>query len=920
MVFVVRSKRPKQGKQARMLAGVSAAVGATTGVISHYAAHATQRLHGDIGSSATLLLFGAVIAIPVVAFFIMGAMRAGDDDQATQDDAGSTTESVRDAEDDENRKPFALIAGVVALLAAVVMALIAFSHPAHAQGAPDRGAFVVLNGTDTVIVDRFTRTADSLLGSVSMKNQPRVEYTAALGPDNTVRTLLVRVVKVGAGPGDAPLQEVFTTMQGDSAIISMGGNTIRVAAGAGAVPSVGNAFALFEPFTRRARLTGGVGDYPYFAMAGARSLPLTVRPAGTDTLIVTIAGQAQHLRVDAVGRILGGFIIGQPAVIKRVGERDAAKITFGTAAAKPTERPDYSAPAGAPYTAEEVSFKGPGGITLGGTLTKPLNVRGPLPAVVTITGSGQQDRDEYIPLAGGIRLFRQVADTLSRVGIAVLRLDDRGFGASTGNFSTSTTLDFADDIRAALAYLRSRPDVDGDRLALVGHSEGGIIAPMVAASDPKLRAIAIMAGPADKMVDVILAQNKWVLDQQSGSSLRRVQRDSVLADARSMLAPERQLSSALKFWTSYDPAPVARKVESGDADSPGRDRPPGSSGKCGKARDAHSIRRKQGCDGSPLSEHRSPVSRRPDRRLSRYVQAREDEQGEPGDSRGVGRLDGGEDREARSSEVGGDRMQRRRSPAHRLSRRRVIDVHARCGGAADALTRPTHDQCERPIEWLARRHANRGPRYDPQFREIAQELRVAIAHADHAGARANRQVGDARETPLVHAAGRRGNRCAVRIGRWIPQCIGHSIDQLRARRMLQPLGFLVNIGPAVAEFRDEKALDDPVAPQQLQCHHAAGRGETRATVPFHFHEAKARETHEHAAHARRGDIELSGDLGRRRGRPSLLYLIDDFEVVLGLPGERFFVTRAHQLPPPGRSRTSSTGTSDWWRTSFATLP
>jgi dipeptidyl aminopeptidase/acylaminoacyl peptidase len=179
--------------------------------------------------------------------------------------------------------------------------------------------------------------------------------------------------------------------------------------------------------------------------------------------------------------------------------------------------------------------------------------------VVTITGSGQQDRDEYIPLAGGLRVFRQVADTLSRVGIAVLRLDDRGLGASTGNFASSNTADFADDIRAALAYLRSRADIDPNRLALVGHSEGGMIAPMVAATDPKLRAIAIMAGPADKMIDIILEQNKWVADHNP--KMTQAQRDSVLAETRVALAPERQFAPALKFWMSYDPAPAAKQVK-----------------------------------------------------------------------------------------------------------------------------------------------------------------------------------------------------------------------------------------------------------------------------------------------------------------------------------------------------------------------
>ena len=229
------------------------------------------------------------------------------------------------------------------------------------------------------------------------------------------------------------------------------------------------------------------------------------------------------------------------------------------AVAKPVEKPDYSAPPGAPYTAEEVSFTGPGSITLGGTLTKPAQVSGRLPAAITITGSGQEDRDEYIPFAGGVRLFRQVADTLSRVGIAVLRLDDRGLGASGGVFATSTTADFADDIRAAVAYLRSRPDLDPDRIALIGHSEGGIIAPMVAATDPRLRAIVTFGGFGEKMIEISMAQNRWILDHTP--SLSAGQRDSLMVAARASLAPERQTSPMVKFWMSYDPAPAARQVK-----------------------------------------------------------------------------------------------------------------------------------------------------------------------------------------------------------------------------------------------------------------------------------------------------------------------------------------------------------------------
>jgi dienelactone hydrolase len=167
------------------------------------------------------------------------------------------------------------------------------------------------------------------------------------------------------------------------------------------------------------------------------------------------------------------------------------------AAMPPKPKPDYSAPADAPYIAEEVVLKTAAGHTLAGTLTLPKGASRakPVGAIVTVTGSGPQDRDENIGLQG-FRPFRQIADSLARRGIAVLRMDDRGTGASGGTFKGSTSADFADDVRAGLAYLRTRPEIRADRLGVLGHSEGALIAPMVAEKEPTLRAIVLLAGIA----------------------------------------------------------------------------------------------------------------------------------------------------------------------------------------------------------------------------------------------------------------------------------------------------------------------------------------------------------------------------------------------------------------------------------------
>lgn len=130
-------------------------------------------------------------------------------------------------------------------------------------------------------------------------------------------------------------------------------------------------------------------------------------------------------------------------------------------------------------------------IKLGGTLTKPKG-GGKFPVVLMITGSGPQDRDETI---GMHKPFWVIADYLTKQGIAVLRVDDRGMGKSSGNFSGSTSADFATDVMAGLDYLKTRKDIDTSKMGLIGHSEGGFIAPYVAARRKDVAFIVMLAGP-----------------------------------------------------------------------------------------------------------------------------------------------------------------------------------------------------------------------------------------------------------------------------------------------------------------------------------------------------------------------------------------------------------------------------------------
>lgn len=159
-----------------------------------------------------------------------------------------------------------------------------------------------------------------------------------------------------------------------------------------------------------------------------------------------------------------------------------------------------------PYKSEEVSYAA-NGLQYGGTITTPQG-KGPFPAVLLITGSGPQDRDETI---FDHKPFAVIADALTKNGFVVLRVDDRGVGSSTGNFATSTTADFAKDVNASFDYLKSRPEVNTKKIGLLGHSEGAMIAPMVASQRNDVDFIVLLAAPGVKIIDLMAEQNAAVL-------------------------------------------------------------------------------------------------------------------------------------------------------------------------------------------------------------------------------------------------------------------------------------------------------------------------------------------------------------------------------------------------------------------------
>jgi dipeptidyl aminopeptidase/acylaminoacyl peptidase len=243
-----------------------------------------------------------------------------------------------------------------------------------------------------------------------------------------------------------------------------------------------------------------------------------------------------------------------PLTLKR--SEPAAVATTTT----PKPKPDYSAPADAPYIAEEVMVKTTAGHSLVGTLTLPKSASRtqPVSAIVTVTGSGPQDRDENIGLQG-FRPFRQLADALARRGIAVLRMDDRGIGASGGTFKGSTSADFAEDVRAGLAYLRTRPEIRADRLGVLGHSEGALIAPMVAEKEPTLRVIVLLAGIAQPGRTALHFQLKNQIEHNT--KITPEVRDSQIAEIPKRIDAMMAADPWMKFFLTYDPAATMRLVK-----------------------------------------------------------------------------------------------------------------------------------------------------------------------------------------------------------------------------------------------------------------------------------------------------------------------------------------------------------------------
>ena len=301
---------------------------------------------------------------------------------------------------------------------------------------------------------------------------------------------------------------------------------------------------------------------------------------------VTLDGERVRITAKGAAGSFDGALIGDgTGLVGQWGSAPTTLTRLAPGASAAVARPQIPAKP-IPYREDLVVYQGGADrVRLSGTLTIPAG-RGPFPAVVLVAGSGPQGRDETV---FGHPIFLVLADYLTRHGIAVLRYDKRGIGQSTGNLAAATSQDFAMDANASVAYLKSRPEIDVNEIGLIGHSEGGIIAPMVAEMDRTVAFIVLMAGPGVRGDQIIMAQTKAIALAMGTSetaiaaneAFERRFLDALLA-AKDQRGAELAVADVLKgagvpdaavdaqakaassdwyrFYLQYDPAPALRRL------------------------------------------------------------------------------------------------------------------------------------------------------------------------------------------------------------------------------------------------------------------------------------------------------------------------------------------------------------------------
>ena len=431
---------------------------------------------------------------------------------------------------------------------------------------PERRAFALLTGSgDTLMVERWVRSGDRTEALLTMHGRPWYRFLAETDPESGTERL-VTIAYSPARPVDAPptsSREIVVTA--DSAVVrhAVGGEVLAsFPVARGTSPLFPASLALLQRLVRRAEREGDIWYNGRFTTPvlvigaeGPEVDTLAFYTRGLDSLRAYVARQQVDLALDDDGLISGATPSSAWLGLRYVRLPDAEAD-----APWPSEAVDYAPPSDAPYVVEDIQLVPRAGPVLGGSLTLPVGRDGPVPAVLFLSGSGAQDRDGR--MMSGYRPFRELADALARAGIASLRLDDRGIGASGGVYEGFTLETLVADARLARQWLGSRAEVDPTRLGLVGHSEGALVAMQVARAE-EVDAMVLAGAPAASGREVIAWQQRYGAERLVRDSLpdrRPVLVDSLVREAEAVVHSLAAISPPMRTLMNHDPARDARRL------------------------------------------------------------------------------------------------------------------------------------------------------------------------------------------------------------------------------------------------------------------------------------------------------------------------------------------------------------------------
>ncbi len=379
-----------------------------------------------------------------------------------------------------------------------------------ADGTPDCGpaTFLIFEHGKLAAVDWVDRTADKVHTRVVATQSQIVDATIELRPDATAAHSSVVVSTAGVE-----------------------GEPMRAARdlGEGAVYWSPRIPSSIEQAIARARvLNQPLSKVPGASLYSDARPDITVERVNATDWVVGYQDKTYLALTNERGCLLSATMPDYGVVIERRTSFSISDYPFW---------PPYAAPPDKAYRAQDVSIRAPQGHVLAGTFTVPAH-RGRMAVAVLITGLSPHERNNgdapWMPL-------RDIADALTRAGMAVLRVDDRGVGKSTGDNGKFTSFDKADDVRTEVAWLRAQRDVDPNRILLVGYSEGGLIAPMVAAGDPSIAGVVMLAGPGVPGMEVA----RYQVEQP-------ILKDPAIPEADREKELARQLADALKDLSTHE--------------------------------------------------------------------------------------------------------------------------------------------------------------------------------------------------------------------------------------------------------------------------------------------------------------------------------------------------------------------------------